>query len=423
MAVKPPQSPQTVAARAGTPEPAPGGAPLVEPPALASVDAFPDLADLDRVMAGGATGYRRFGNPSVHRLEEALTALEGGGLDAPPLCRVTSSGQSALLLALSTLVESGRRRVVLLRPCYGGSESLITGPLAALGVEPVIVDLPPPGEVDRQLEAVAKVLSPSVAAVVAETIGNPLLGVLDLTALVDLCREAGVTTVIDNTFATPFLLRPLELGADIVFHSLSKQLSGHADVLGGAVMIRAGDPAAGRLEAHSRALGAVLAPFDAFLSLRGIRTAGLRVERGAANAAALARLASGHPAVAAVHYPGSRGPAEEALAARLLPRGRGSMLAIDLGERARADRLLCELPEVRLAPSLGDVATTVSHPGVSSHRGLGPAQRQALGIGDGLLRFSVGIEAIEDLTAELRAALDAVAGTMGPAHSLRSTSE
>ena len=168
----------------------------------------------------------------------------------------------------------------------------------------MIIDLPPPGEVDHQLAAVGEVLSPAVAAVVAETIGNPLLGVLDLPALVDLCRAAGVTTVIDNTFATPFLLRPLEMGADMVFHSLSKQLSGHADVLGGAVMIRAGHPAAGRLDANSRALGAVLAPFDAFLSLRGIRTAGLRAERGAANAAALARLASGHPAVAAVHYPG-----------------------------------------------------------------------------------------------------------------------
>ena len=316
----------------------------MEPPSLGFVDSFASLDDLDRTMAVAASGYRRYGNPSVHRLEEALTALEGGGLDAPPLCRVTSSGQAALLLALSTLVEPGRRRVVLLRPCYGGSESLIAGPLAALGIEPVVIDLPPPGEVDHQLAAVGEVLSPAVAAVVAETIGNPLLGVLDLPALVDLCRAAGVATVIDNTFATPFLLRPLEMGADVVFHSLSKQLSGHADVLGGAVMIRAGHAAAGRLDANSRALGAVLAPFDAFLSLRGIRTAGLRTERGAANAAALARLASGHAAVAAVHYPGSRGPEEEALAARLLPRGRGSMLAIDLGGRDRASACWARCP-------------------------------------------------------------------------------
>jgi cystathionine beta-lyase/cystathionine gamma-synthase len=393
----------------------------VEPPSLASVDAFPDLDDLDRAMATGQSGYRRFGNPSVHRLEEAIAALEGWGLPAPPRCQVTSSGQAALLLALSTLVEPARRRVVLLRPCYGGTESLITGPLATLGVEPVIVDLPSPGSVAHQLDGVRELLSAEVACVVAETIGNPLMGVLDLPALVELCRAAGVATLIDNTFATPFLLRPLEMGADLVFHSLTKQLSGHADVLGGAVVARPGHPAAERLVTHSRNLGTVLAPFDAFLSLRGLRTAGLRVERGAASAAALARVAAAHPAVTAVHYPGSRSPEEEALAARLLPRGRGSMLAIDLGGRAEADRLLRALPGVRLAPSLGDVATTVSHPGVSSHRGLSPAQRVALGIGDGLLRFSVGIEDIDDLIAELDAALNAVAGTMNRAKSARST--
>jgi cystathionine beta-lyase/cystathionine gamma-synthase len=411
----------TVAARAGTPDAEPGGAPLVEPPSLASVDAFPDLADLDRAMAAGQGGYRRYGNPSVHRLEEALAALEGWGLDEPPACRVTASGQAALLLALSLVVEPGRRRVILLRPCYGGSESLLVGPLAALGVEPVIVDLPPPGDIAHQLEPLREALSPGVAAVVAETIGNPLMGVLDLPALVELCRTAGAASVIDNTFATPLLLRPLALGADLVFHSLSKQLSGHADVLGGAVVVRAGHPAGARLDAHSRTLGAVMSPFDAFLSLRGLRTAGLRAERGAASAAALAGLAGGHPAVAAVHYPGSRGPEEEALAARLMPRGRGSMLALDVGSRERADRLLEGLPEVRLAPSLGDVATTVSHPALSSHRHLSPAQRRALGIGDGLLRFSVGIEAVEDLTAELGAALDALLRTMGPASAARST--
>jgi len=420
--VRRPPSPFTVAARAGTPDPVPGGAPLVEPPSLASVDAFTDLDELGRAMAAGRGGYRRFGTPIAHRLEEALAALEGYGLAEPPACRVTASGQAALLLALSTLVEPRRRQVVLLRPCYGGSESLLTGPLAAFGLEPLVVDLPPPAQVRHQLDAVRDVLSPSVAAVVAEVIGNPLLGLLDLSALVDLCQSAGVASVIDSTFTTPFLLRPLTLGADLVVHSLSKQLSGHADVLGGAVMVRAGHPAAARLDAHSRTLGAVMASFDAFLSLRGLRTAGLRVERGAASAAALARLAGGHPAVVAVHYPGSRGPEEEALATRLLPRGRGSLFAIDLGERERADALLRELPNIRLAPSLGDVATTVSHPGLSSHRHLSPDRRRALGIGDGLLRFSVGIEAVEDLTAELGTALDAVAATMGPASAERSTS-
>ncbi len=405
------ESPETIALRAGAPTPTPGGAPLVEPPALAAVAAFPNLADLDAALSGGVGGYRRYGNPSVHGLEEAMAALEGLGLDTPPLCRVTASGQAALLLALLGVVEAGKRRVVLLRPCYGGTSSLLSGPLARLGLELTSVDLPAPGEVAGQLDAVEGALDDSVACVVAEVIGNPLVGLLDLPRLIDLCRSAGVASVIDSTFATPFLLRPLEWGADVVLHSLSKQLSGHSDVLGGAVLVRADHPAALRLDADSLTLGAVMAPFDAFLSLRGLRTAGLRVGRGSASAAALAELASRHPVVRAVHYPGHRGPDEEALATRLLPRGRGSVLTLDLGDRVTAEHLLSALPHVHLAPSLGDVATTVSHPALSSHRSLTAAQRQALGIGDGLLRFSVGIESIDDLSEELSRALDAA----GPA--------
>lgn len=402
-------SPETVAARAGTPAPAPGGTPLVEAISLAAVDSYPDVADLDGVMSTGRRGYRRFGNPSVDRLQEAMSALEGWALSEPPVCRLTASGQAALLLAVSGMVEAGRRKVALLRPCYGGSESLLAGPLATLGVEPVVIDLPPPGEIAHQLDRLEAMLDGTVACVVAEVIGNPLIGLLDLPRLVDICRDAGVASVIDSTFTTPFLLRPFDLGADAVFHSLSKQLSGHSDVIGGALLVRAGHPAAARLDGLSRDVGAVMSPFDAFLSLRGLRTAGLRVARGSANAAALAEVAGRHPAVAAVHYPGRRGPEDEALATRLLPRGRGSMLSLDLGSREAVDRLLEALPEVRLAPSLGDVATTASHPGVSSHRGLTTEQRRALGIGDGLIRISLGIEATEDLTAELQAALDTVA--------------
>lgn len=392
--------------RAGAPPPPPGGGPLVEAPALAAVHAFPDLADLDAAMAAGQGGYRRHGNASVHALEAALAALEGFELPAPPVCRVTASGQAALLLAVSLLTGPGRRRVVLLRPCYGGTESLLAGPLGSLGVEVATVDLPPPGDVEGQLDGVEAALGPGTACVVAEAIGNPLVGLLDVPRLAALCRSRGVTSIIDATFATPFLLRPLGHGADAVFHSLSKQLSGHSDVLGGAVLLRSDHPAAGRLDSASRTLGAVMAPFDAFLSLRGLRTAALRVERGGASAAAMAETAGHHPAVLAVHYPGRRSAAEEALAARLLPAGRGSMLSLDMGSREAGERLLHALPEVRIAPSLGDVATTVSHPALTSHRALAPAERRRLGIGDGLLRVSVGIEATDDLVAELGAALD-----------------
>jgi cystathionine gamma-synthase len=377
------------------------------------VHAFAELADLDAAMAAGQGGYRRYGNASVRGLEEALAALEGSGLAAAPVCRVTASGQAALLLAVCLLTEPTRRRIVLLRPCYGGTESLLGGPLSALGAEVTKVDLPPPGEVQGQLDALETALTPETACVVAEVIGNPLVGLLDVPRLTSLCRSRGVASVIDGTFATPFLLRPLELGADAVFHSLSKQLSGHSDVLGGALLLRPDHPAAGRLDLLSRTVGAVMSPFDAFLSLRGLRTAALRVERGAANAAALAEAAGHHPAVLAVHYPGRRSPGEETLAARLLPAGRGSMLSLDVGTRQAAERLLHALPEVRLAPSLGDVTTTVSHPALTSHRSLAAAERRALGIGEGLLRFSVGIEATEDLMAELAVALDALGDAGG----------
>ncbi len=397
---------ETVAVRAGVPPAPPGGGPLVEPPAVAAVHAFPDLADLDAAMATGQGGYRRYGNASVRGLEAALAALEGFGSPAVPVCRVTASGQAALLLAVALLTGPGCRRVVLLRPSYGGSESLLAGPLASLGVEVVKVDLPPPGEVEGQLDHLEAALTPGTACVVAEAIGNPLVGVLDVPRLTTLCRTRGVASIIDGTFATPLLLRPLELGADAVFHSLSKQLSGHSDVLGGALLVRSDHPAAGRLDVVSRTVGAVMAPFDAFLSLRGLRTAALRVERASANAAAIAEAAGHHLAVLAVHYPGRRSAAEEALAARLLPAGRGSMLSLDMGTRDAAQRLLRSLPGVAIAPSLGDVATTVSHPALTSHRSLAPAERERLGIGEGLLRFSVGIEAAADLVAELSVALD-----------------
>lgn len=387
----------------------------MDPPSLAAVDAFADLDDLEAAMAGGRGGYRRLGNPSAERLQQALAALEGWGGDGPPVCRVTSSGQAALLLAVTGLVAERRRRVVLLRPSYGGTQTLLGGPLARLGVELTALDLPPAGEVEHQLDAVEAALDRTVACVVAEAIGNPLLGVLDLPRLTSICRAAGCASVVDSTFTTPFLLRPFELGADVVIHSLTKQLSGHSDVAGGAVLVRAGHPASGRLDADWSTLGVGMAPFDAFLALRGLRTAGLRVPRASSSAAALAQLAGAHPAVRAVHYPGTRGPEEEALAARLLPRGRGLMLTLDVGDRPAAGRLLRALPGVRLAPSLGDVATTVSHPASTSHRGLAPEERAALGIGDGLLRFSVGIEAVEDLTTELRAGLDAVDAGRGAA--------
>jgi cystathionine beta-lyase/cystathionine gamma-synthase len=397
------------AIRAGAlPAAGPEGADMVAPPSLSSVRSYPDLDALDAAMEADPHVYRRHGNESVSLLESALATLETPPGGPTPLARVTASGQAALALLISAAVMSGRRRVVLVRPCYGGTESLLAGPLAGLGVATTLVDLPPAsGAVDAGA-MIAAVAGSDVAVVVVEIVTNPLIAVVDVPAVAAAAHACGAVCLVDSTFATPFLFQPLAHGADLVMHSLSKHLGGHSDVLGGAAIAAADSEAAGWLDSHSRALGAVLSPFDAWLALRGLRTAPLRVERGTSTAAALALALAGHPAVLAVHHPAVRKGADGALAARLLPRGTGPMLSIDVrGGRPAAGRVVRALGGIRLAPSLGDVSTTVSHPATTSHRDLSAQARAAQGISDGLLRFSIGIEDEAVLLAELTTALDA----------------
>ena len=385
-----------------------GGEDLVAAPSVASVRAYPDLDALDAAMEADPRVYRRHGNETVAMLEGLVATLESPPGAAEPVARVTASGQAALALVVSAAAMSGRRRVVLVRPCYGGTDALLRGPLAALGVTTTTVDLPPPPQTADVGALVDAVMGPDVALVVAEVITNPLLGVVDIPAAAAAAHAAGAMLVVDSTLATPFLFQGLAHGADAVLHSLTKHLAGHSDVLGGAAIAAAGSEIAGWLDGHSRTLGAVLGPFDAWLTIRGLRTAPLRVERGTATAAWLAGALVGHPAVAAVHHPGVRGGADGALAARLLPGGGGPMLSLEVrGGLAGAGRVVRALDGIRLAPSLGDVSTTVSHPTTTSHRGIGAEELAALGITGGLLRFSVGIEDRDVLLRELTVALDA----------------
>src|SRR5439155_9364335 len=203
-----------------------------------------------------------------------------------PVARATASGQAALALGLSLLAAPGRRRVVVVRPCYGGTDALVGGPLGNLGLQLATVDLPPAGESDHGA-LVAASLRDDVAAVVVEVISNPMMTVVDVPAVAAACRAAGAACIVDSTFATPFLFQAFAHGADMVFHSLTKHLSGHSDVLGGMLLVSEDSPAAGFLDGFSRLFGAVLSPFDAWLALRGLRTASLRLERCSANAAAL----------------------------------------------------------------------------------------------------------------------------------------
>jgi cystathionine gamma-synthase len=384
------------------------GSDLVAPISLASVRAYADLPSVDEAMEG-RNAYRRYGGGNPQLLEAALVELETIPGRPAPVARVTSSGQAALLMATTLVVTPSRRRVVVVRPCYGGTESLLAGPIGNLGVEIATVDLPADDGGDHG-DLVTAALGDDVAAVVTEVITNPLIGLVDVPAVAAAAHRAGAACIVDATFTPPFLFQPFAHGADLVIHSLTKHLSGHSDVLGGALLVDTAHACSDWLDAHARLLGSNLSPFDAWLALRGLRTAGLRMERSSENAAALASFFTGRSELSAVHYPGLRGPRGAALAQLLLPRGRGAMLSVDLrGGGGAADAFIRGLDGVRLAPSLGDVATTVSHPASTSHRGLSPQQRAALGIGDGLVRISTGIEQIDDLTAEFDAALIAAA--------------
>jgi len=397
--------PSTSTARAGLGRGDTGdGDELVAPLSLASVRAYADLPSVDEAMEGRDV-YRRYGGGNPQRLEEAMIELETVPGRAAPVARVTSSGQAALLLGVTLVVSSARPRVVVVRPCYGGTDSLIAGPLGNLGVRMSTVDLPP-DESGSHGDLVAAVLGPDVGAVVAEVITNPLIGLIDIPAVAAAAHEAGAACIVDSTFTPPFLFQPFAHGADLVIHSLTKHLAGHSDVSGGVLLVDPAHEASDWLDANARLVGCGLAPFDAWLALRGLRTASLRIERCSENAAALAAFFAGRAELQAVHYPGVRGGRDSALADQLLPRGRGPMLSIDLrGGGTAAGAFIRRLDGIRLAPSFGDVATTVSYPASTSHRALSPQQRAALGIGDGLVRISAGIEHIDDLKAEFDAAL------------------
>jgi len=239
-----------------------------------------------------------------------------------------------------------------------------------------------------------------------ETPTNPLLKLVDLSAVAALARRHALLAVCDNTFATPFIQRPLEHGFDIVVHSTTKYLNGHSDAIGGAAIVRAGSDLGERIAYLQNALGAVPGPFDAFLTLRGIKTLALRMERHCANALAIAQFLERHPEVERVYYPGLASHPQHALAKAQMAGGFGGIVtAVLRGGLERARRTLERCRLFALAESLGGVESLIEHPGIMTHSSLPAATREALGISDGLIRLSVGVEDVQDLIAELRAAL------------------
>ena len=339
--------------------------------------------------------YTRSGNPTRDLFAGAIAELEGGAGAV-----ATASGMAAVALVLNALLSPGDR-IVVPHDGYGGSWRLFDA-LARKGHFILdIVDL-------TDARALAAALAAAPKLVWIETPSNPLLRITDLRFVIDAAHRAGALAVVDNTFLSPALQRPIEFGADVVVHSTTKYINGHSDVVGGAVVSREAETTA-TLGWWANALGLAGAPFDSFLALRGLRTLDARLRVHQENTQVLAGLLEGHRAVRAVHYPGLASHPGHALAARQQS-GFGAMLSVELdGGEAAVRAFLDGLECFTLAESLGGVESLVAHPATMTHAAMTPAVRAAAGIGDGLLRLSVGIEHADDLAADIGAALERAA--------------
>ncbi|MGO4411125.1 MULTISPECIES: cystathionine gamma-synthase [unclassified Brevundimonas] len=381
-----PADPRTIAARSGVDTDTAHGA-VMPPLYLSSNYSF---AGFDQKRK---YDYSRSGNPTRDVLAETLAELEGGAG-----CVVTATGMAAVDLPLS-LLNPGE---LLIAPhdCYGGTHRLLTARAKKGHFRVAFID-------QNDGEALDAALADGAKLVLIETPSNPLLRVVDVA---DVCRRAhavGAKVVCDNTFLSPALQRPLELGADIVVHSTTKYINGHSDVVGGAVI--AADPADfEQLAWWANCLGVTGSPFDAYLTLRGIRTLFTRIERQQTTAGLVAAALEQHPAVKAVHYPGLKSHPGHALAARQQS-GPGAMLSFELNGGTEAVRDLIEgLDIFTLAESLGGVESLIAHPATMTHAAMTPEARVVAGITDGLIRLSVGLEHQDDILADLTQALDAL---------------
>ena len=337
--------------------------------------------------------YTRSGNPTRDLLGEALAELEGGAGGV-----VTATGMGAITLVLNALLQPGDRLVVP-HDCYGGSWRLFNALAKKGAFELITCDLTDP-------RALAEALQESPALVWIETPSNPLLRITDLRFVIDAAHKAGALALVDNTFLSPALQRPIEdFDADFVLHSTTKYINGHSDVVGGAVVSK--DRAQHeQLTWWANCLGLTGSPFDSFLTLRGLRTLDARLRVHQENTEALVGLLDGHRAVGALYYPGLASHVGHALAARQ-QHGFGAMLSVELAGGEAAVRAFVDgLQYFTLAESLGGVESLVAHPATMTHAAMSPEARAVAGISDGLLRLSVGIEHADDLLADIGAALD-----------------
>jgi len=353
-----------------------------------------------RRFAGEEEGYTygRSGNPTVTSLEQRLAAMEGA-----EACLATSSGMSAIMLMCFSLLKAGDH-VVYSQSMFGSTLKLIGSEFARFGVESTAVP-------QTDLAGWKAAIRPNTRLLFAETPTNPLTEVCDIAALADLAHNAGAWLAVDNCFATPALQRPIELGADIVTHSGTKYLDGQGRVMAGAVCAPERMVIDKFLPVQKNA-GMVLSPFNAWVVLKGLETLSLRMRAQSALALELARWLEAHPAVARVHYPGLPSHPQHALAMRQMDGCGGAVLAFDVKAdgpeqaRARAFHVLDALQVLSLCTNLGDTKTLLAHPASTSHGKLSEAQRQAAGIGQGLIRVAVGLEHLQDIQDDLSRGLN-----------------
>lgn len=389
----------TQAVHAGRERPVPDFRPVTAPLHLSVAYMYESVDDLEAVFGGEKSGYvyRRHGNPTVQAFEEAVATLAGA-----EKATAFASGMAAMHAAL---LGAGVRRdsvIVSAGDVYGATYALQRDLFASLGIRTRFVDV-------TDLDRVAEVLDEEQpVALVCETVSNPLLKVADVPALARSAHQVNARLIVDNTFASPYLFRPLKEGADYVVHSATKYLAGHGDVMAGVVACS--EERGKDLGERQKMLGANLGPEQAWLALRGIRTLPLRMRQQCASAQAVAEWLADCAAVANVNYPGLKGHPQHSLAERLFQgKGFGGMISFDIcgAHQSEIFRFMEALELILPATTLGDVYSLVLYPAHSSHRALSPKERRGLGIGDGLVRLSVGIEKTEDIIADLERALAA----------------
>jgi len=377
------------------------GEPTVQPIYASTTYLHPDAMTLDYALDGRlpsgepAFAYGRQGNPNAYALEDLMGKLEGGVGAA-----VFSSGMAAIHAALLAAGLAPGTKVVAAQDLYGTTITLLRKVFMPMGIEVVLCDLYNP-----DVAAFIQTEQPDVVYV--EIISNPLVKVIDLDTVAAAARAVGAVGIVDSTFATPYLLRPIEHGFDLVVHSATKYLGGHGDSTAG-VVISAKNSLLESLHTYANTLGAMLSPFESYLIMRGLKTLALRMERHCANALQVAHFLQQHAAVERVHYPGLSGHPQHELATRLLGhKGYGGLLSFELKRQAReaAYRFIDHLQLCLPATTLGDVFSEVSYPPMSSHRSLTEADRQNIGITAGCIRLSVGIENVEDIINDLDQAL------------------